>query len=254
MLKKQTIQALILGLVILGLTACGGARTSNTPTPDAQAIYTQAAQAAQAEATQIAALTPSATPQPSPTATSPVTPTPAVTMTVATTATPAAPTATATSLAGASSEDQATLVSQSPANNATVGLGETFKVTWTLKNSGQSTWTTSYALKWYSGMQGQNLTLANTAFLTGAVAPDATTDVAITFTAPSTVGAAQTTWYLQNTLTGANIMKVTLSVQVANVPTATATAVTATTAPTTAATATTAPTATAITPTITPTK
>ena len=257
MLIKQTafwITTLILTSMLI--TACASSGTAATPTQDAQAVYTQAAQAVQSELTQSAALTPSATVQPTDTHTMPVIPTLAVTAMPPATQTPATPVATLTNTvpAGSASLDQATLVTQSVADKTTYGPGESFKVTWTLKNTGKSTWTTLYALKWYSGLQGDNLKVANTVNLANPVKPDESIDISVSFVSPKDISIARTVWYLQDTMTGANILKLTLEIEVANVPTATLTVTTAVTSTTAVTAATLTPTAASNTPTVTPTK
>jgi hypothetical protein len=173
-------------------------------------------------------------------------PTLAVTATPATSQTPAAPLATFTSTvpAGGTGDDQALLVTQSVAQNTTVNAGESFKVIWTVKNTGKTTWTAMYALKWYSGMQGDSLKVPNTVNLASNVNPGDSADITISFVAPAATGSAQTVWYLQNTASGANILKLTLGIQVVNGAAA------ATLTPTIGATLTGAPTLTAA-PTIT---
>ncbi len=258
MYRKPIIyQTVILMGAVLFFTACAGSGTAATPTQDAQAVYTQAAEAVRAELTQSAALTPSVTPQPSVTPTLPVTPTQANTSTApVSNITPTlAVSATNTALPGSASDDQATITAQSVSDGTKFAPGEVFKVTWTLQNSGKSTWNALYALKWYSGLSGNDLKVANTVNLPGDLKPGASIDISISFTAPKTIGAARTIWYLQNTATGLNILKLPLDIEVVSIATNTVTPTMATTSTATSTVASTpTETATAVTPSVTPTK
>ena len=78
--KKLGVFTLALGLALL--SACGSSGQTATPTQDANKILTEVAVTVQSRLTQMAALTPSVTPTPLPTATQP-TATPSVTPTAA---------------------------------------------------------------------------------------------------------------------------------------------------------------------------
>lgn len=258
--------SMIVLLTAILLPGCGANGPAATPTKDAAAVYTQAAEAVNSELTQSAALTPSATPQPAATATAAVLPT------LANSATPAAPESTATPAAtltntvpASTNDEQAELVSQSVPDKSTFAPGQSFKITWTLKNTGKTTWTTMYALRWFGGLAADGLTVANTVNLANEVIPGDSIDVTVSFTAPKNGASARTIWYLQNMMTGANILKLSLDIVIAGAPvtatttataafTSTAATVAATPTPTAAATTAAAATATAATPSVTPTK
>ena len=60
---------------------------------------------------------------------------------------PIAPTATPVVLAG----DKASYDSQTPLDGTHVGRGQIFDITWYLLNTGTTTWTTDYSLRFFSG-------------------------------------------------------------------------------------------------------
>ncbi|GAP22585.1 NBR1-Ig-like domain-containing protein [Leptolinea tardivitalis] len=85
-------------------------------------------------------------------------------------------------------------------DNTYIAPGTTFTKTWTLKNSGSCTWTTAYALVFASGEQMGGQTLTN---LPGNVLPGQTINLSVSLTAPSSAGAHQGYWRLQNAGGGA---------------------------------------------------
>jgi hypothetical protein len=73
--------------------------------------------------------------------------------------------------------------------------GATFKKTWRLKNIGNCTWTTSYALVFDSGTQMSAPSAVN---FPSSVAPGATVDLSLDMTAPSSAGHYRGYWKLRN--------------------------------------------------------
>jgi hypothetical protein len=73
--------------------------------------------------------------------------------------------------------------------------GATFKKTWRLKNIGNCTWTTSYALVFDSGTQMGAPSAVN---FPSSVAPGATVDLSLDMTAPSSAGHYRGYWKLRN--------------------------------------------------------
>lgn len=77
--------------------------------------------------------------------------------------------------------------------------GDSFSKTWRLVNTGSCTWTSSYAIVWFSG---ETLGAATTHNLTSSIAPQQGVDITVDMTAPAQPGVYQSNWKLQNT-TGA---------------------------------------------------
>lgn len=180
---KKTAGLIILTAAALLLAACGPAAT---PTLDPAEIRTQVAGTVQAGLTQTAAAKPTSTPTNTPEPTS--TPTVA-TATLSVTSTIAA-TATATNLAA---PDMAEVIGVSPI--ATFAPGQEFSVTWTVKNTGNNTWTANYLARCYTTAYcfgGQTVNFGKD------VKPGETVDLTINFKAPSTTGDHNTLWALTN--------------------------------------------------------
>jgi hypothetical protein len=187
--SRQFVILILAAAILAGVSGCSTATPTPTPTMDVNPIYTQAAGTFTANLTQSAALTPSATPSPVPSDTPAPSPTPAATDTPAASATPA-PSATPTEL-----PDMVQVVSQNPADDSFIAPGSNFSITWTLKNTGTTTWTSTYRLRFYSGEQmGGRSSYA----LGKVVPPNGTVDITLNLTAPSTPGRIQTQWALTN--------------------------------------------------------
>lgn len=73
--------------------------------------------------------------------------------------------------------------------------GESFIKTWRLVNSGNCSWTTDYAIRWFSGEQ---LASARTFSLEKVVPPGTTVDISVEMIAPTSPGKYQSNWKLQN--------------------------------------------------------
>ena len=198
MIKKGII---FFVLVTLLLGACTPTE-AGTPTADVDQIYTAAAETVIAELTQTAAAN-------TPTAPSTATYIPAektatpVPTSVITTETPT-PTTTATTVPVASPTDEfcdnAAWVSDISVQDGTeMSPGQAFEKTWRIKNTGTCTWTENYRLAFGYGeeMNGQSRALGN------AVAPNASIDVTVVFSAPLTAGNYQSYWRMINAA-GAN--------------------------------------------------
>ncbi len=161
------------------------------PTEDPAVRITQIAATVQYQLTQSALLTPSPTATYTPTATAtPQPPTPTLNVTV----TP--PTLTATRPVS-NSGDNATYVADVTIPDGTVmTAGTKFTKTWTVKNSGTTTWTKEYQLIYLDGIMGTNNLQA--VKLTQDVAPGATIDISVDFTAPQTNGPYVSYWKMYN--------------------------------------------------------
>lgn len=195
-------------LSILLLAACSPAAPTAAPTPDLNLLRTEVAATVLAQVPLICALTPTATLPPTATSTPTATPgTPTVTLTP-TLGTP-----------GADAFDRARWVSQTVQDGTRFTPGQTFSVTWRMQNSGTTTWTTSYWVRWYSGNAfGAPTEIA----VERDVPPGDFYDITVNLKAPTVVGDYSTTWTLSNPLRSNFKDAFFLSFVVAN-PTATVT-------------------------------
>lgn len=234
-MKKKNSVAGILLLVVSSLliAACGSQPQAvpTTTTVDANMIYTQAAETVQAgiNQTQAAQPTTAATATIAPTNTldpaaaaaftatanavlNPVKTTPAATNAAGTPAagkTPgvtAAPTtlATAVKLATATSAvvappaskgDKAELVDQSPKDGTSLPKAASFDMTFVLKNTGTTTWTTDYKLVFYAGERLGSPADFN---MPNEVKPGGIVRLVFTLTAPDNKADTVTQWAVRN--------------------------------------------------------
>lgn len=207
MLRNAKIAGLVVLAGLLALTACSAG--SGTPTPDANTVYTQVASTVQSELTQSAALTPSATATVEPTATE--TPAPTV---AATSSTPAGTATSAATGTRAPSPDRGEYIGQSITDNTKFDPGQTFTMTWTVKNAGTTTWTTAYCFRFFSGEQ---LGAPATIQMPKEVKPGDTVELSVPMTAPSKNGTLLSTWVLTNK-DGVNFGSVYLQILVGDAP------------------------------------
>jgi hypothetical protein len=73
--------------------------------------------------------------------------------------------------------------------------GQAFVKTWRLVNTGNCTWTTSYAVVWVSG---EEMGDSNVVSLASSVGPGQTADLSVPMTAPTEPGSYQSNWQLRN--------------------------------------------------------
>lgn len=176
-------------LSLLGLAACGSPVPTSTPTLDLNPIRTEVAATVLAQVTQALALTPSVTPLPSPTATTHPTSTP----TQAASPSPSATSTLSTGTPKAGTENQAQWVFQSIADDTVFAPGETFTMTWRLKNVGTSTWTAGYLLRYYSG---DTFGAPKEILLGQVVQPGGMVDITIRMKAPAKPGSYLSDWVM----------------------------------------------------------
>jgi hypothetical protein len=187
MLKTIKKHILVLSLIIsLGtfLSACKPAE----PKLDVNAQKTGFVLTAEVQASMTAAARPTATetPIPEPTATATVLPsnTPIL-----------LPTNTTVGTTPAVGVDRAQIIAQEPEDNAHVASGETFTVTWTLENTGTSTWTTQYYIEHASG---ESLGAEGKVYVWLPVSPETSLALTVNMVAPSTPGNKVSYWKMYN--------------------------------------------------------
>lgn len=187
-ISLRTLAAFV--VVAFTLSACA----ASTPTEDPAIKITQIAATIQAEFTQNAALTPSATPTMEATATAtmePPTATPAITEVFPT------PTSTTRVSEQGNVEDKAVYSADVTIPDGTVVKpGSTVVKIWSIKNIGTTTWKTSYRLSYLDGLKD-----AKEAFyvhLPNEVKPALAVQVTVTFTAPNEAGTYYSYWRLVN--------------------------------------------------------
>jgi hypothetical protein len=93
----------------------------------------------------------------------------------------------------AGTQDKAEWVSQSVADKTVFAPGETFTMTWRLKNTGTSTWTTNYVLRFFGG---DRFGLPEEAPLTREVSPGETVDIILQMKAPARPGEYTSVWVM----------------------------------------------------------
>ncbi len=217
--KIRFIASLLLAGITLSAAACSRAET--TPTPNAEAVYTQAAATVQAGLTQTAALLPTNTATSTPLPTNTVVPTQAVTPTSAVSPTNTlAPTSPRPSTA-----DKAAWISQNPADGTVVTPGQNFPMTWTVKNMGTTTWNTNYQLRYYLSEAVLRFGAADIKF-PKEVKPGESVDLIVNMKAPSSAGDYTTIWVLTNDQ-GINFYTITLTIKVSGAAATSTTAATA---------------------------
>ncbi len=187
-MNKRTISSVFFSAVIISALLLSGCAAS-TPTLSPDQIMTGVAQTVEVDFTRTAIARPTDTPTPLPTPTNtPMLPT----ATFPPTNTPAAG-ATATTAPGG--RDAGVWVSSNPADNSNITAGLPFDVVLTLMNTGTTTWTTAYAIKFVSG---DRLGASETMTMPYEVPPTKTVTFTMKFTAPATSGKVRSDWAMVN--------------------------------------------------------
>lgn len=185
--KKKLTGLLILCSCAVLLAAC-----SAKPTEDPNLKITQIAATVQSELTQNALLTPSATATPEPTATptmEPPTPTVEVVLTTA------APTQQPTTPNITTGDNSLFKGDVNYPDGTVVPPGTTFTKTWRFQNTGKTTWTKDYEIRYLQGvLQGTNGVVSFK--LTKDVAPGEIAEISAQFTAPAAAGRYTSMWKL----------------------------------------------------------
>ncbi|MEW6503113.1 MAG: NBR1-Ig-like domain-containing protein [Chloroflexota bacterium] len=221
-LKQALPFVLLLGLLLL--SACS--RSEAAPTTDPALIFTQAAETVAAGLTQTAASLPTATPTLTLPPTNTPEPTQAVSPTSAVSPTPTLPpTATRPSVA-----DRADFVTQSPLDGTVMYPEQPFTLTWTVKNSGTTTWTTAYQVRYFLSDPALRFGASDIRF-PKEVKPNENVDLVLSMKAPAKAGDYRTIWVLTNA-DGQNFFTLTLDIKVSgSAPSPTQTAAPATDTP-----------------------
>lgn len=228
--KKTYLAGIVVLLAAaLALAACSSPSAPAAPTADANAVYTQAAATVAANLTQDASKNPTDTPTFAPPTDTPttvnalpaVTDTPSGSPNTTVTTTPLAtgtqatatksssllvPTATKASGPAPVTGDKAEWVSQGPTDGSSIPVSATFNVVYVLKNTGTTTWTTQYTLRFYAGDQMSSPKDTN---ITKVVKPGETVQIPFVMIAPSSAGKTHTIWAFSNA-DGVNFYYVTM--------------------------------------------
>lgn len=186
---RKTIGGIAVALMAFWLAACSALNPTPAPTQDPNPIRTEAAATVLAQVSQTLAAMPTDTPLPSPTATFTLMPTATETATVS-------PVVTTTLPGGTPAVvyvNLAQYVSQSIPDDTVFAPGETFTITWRLKNVGTSTWTTGYMLRYYSG---EVFGAPKEVFLSREVLPGEEIEITIVMKAPIVPGGYVTSWVM----------------------------------------------------------
>ncbi len=186
--RKYTVLLFIMVISSILMSACG----TGESTIDINAQKTSFAQTADAQASQTTQAQPTATATIEPTITSTPTETlePDVTLSPTTSAETSESTATSALVSGT---DAGQWRAQDPADNTEFSPGEEFTVTWTIENTGTSTWTTDYYIEFATGEQ---MGADDQIYLPYSVPPNTNVQISVDFTAPSAVGEYQSNWNL----------------------------------------------------------
>jgi len=214
---KRTLPIIGVLFSLLWSSGCSAMAPTSTPTLDLNPLRTQVAGTVFAQVTRDLALTPSATPLPSPTNTSLPTATPSLTASPE----PSAEVTLSSGTPQAASANKDQWVSQTIADDTVFAPGQAFTMTWRVRNVGTSTWTAGYLLRFFSGSAfGAPKEVA----LGQVVQPGGEIDITIAMKAPATPGSYLTDWVLADQNRTNFKEPVYLKIKVAVPGTATATA------------------------------
>ncbi len=222
--KTKAGTALLFLVLVSLLAACSpGQAAQTTPTMDPNMIYTAAAQTVQAQFTQNALLTPSATAtqESTPTLAVPTIDTSLPTLPAPGSVTQAAPGAVLPAVtltpmtvvqptSAVPSRITAQWVKNDPADNTIVLAGTKFDIAWTIKNIGTTTWNTNYSYGYLSGAKYFERLTYN---FRKEVKPGEEVTILVDAIAPSTSGSYYTWWKIKDDQ-GNNIGDVDLTITV----------------------------------------
>jgi hypothetical protein len=190
--KNIIIPLIVVFMITVTLSACAPA----TPTEDPMLKITQVAGTIQADLTQAAALTPSAT------ATLAATATPTL---MPPTETPSGPTNTPTKTAfptakpGSAADNSVFVSDVNVPDGSDFARNEVFVKTWRFRNTGTTTWSKGYKLAYIDGDSSLiGSTGAYYVYLPSTVEPGNSVDISISLKAPGQLGTYTSWWKLYN--------------------------------------------------------
>jgi hypothetical protein len=200
---QKVLTVVMLGLLATGLVAC-----KSKDKKDPNMVLTEAVQTVSVQLTADAAKLPPATQTPLPTIAIPT-----ATVAVATLPPVVVPTTAPTAVSAGGNSAQ--YVSQTPADDTVFLPGQTFTMTWKLKNIGTTTWTSDYLLRFFASDQaGVKLhTGDDNQRLNKTVKPGETVDISIAMKAPSSKVTVKNAWVLTN-VEGVNFMAFDIRIKV----------------------------------------
>lgn len=185
--KMQTIWIAVCVSALI-LSACNApGRETPTPTQDANAVFTAAAQTANVRMTENAR-PPSPTPVPPTDTPAPPTNTLAPTQ-------PLTPTVTLAPTTSAGTDNAVYVADVTVPDGTTFQPGDTFKKTWQIKNGGTSTWTTAYRFVYVAGDQ---MSGPASVPVPNEVAPGQTVNISVDLKAPADAGEYTGYWRMMN--------------------------------------------------------
>jgi len=176
---------ILLGVFSLALLAACGPSAAVSPTEAPEAVYTRVAATVQMNMTQTALAMPTSTPtsEPTalPTATATIVPLPTIPQQTMPTLTSQAPVVVQPTIAQNLPGDHAQWMGQNPIDGYITPPIVQFQISWRLKNTGTTTWTTDYYLGFLGGAQIWGVTKVNLEY---EVPPGKYLDIYITGFAP----------------------------------------------------------------------
>jgi len=189
--KKNIIKICLLVSISALIAGCGSSPAA-TPTIDPQIIMTDVAGTVQAEFTQAALLTPSATIAPPPTATPlpiPTQPIPAIPTS------PSGASGPAPILPGESPDNAIFVEDVTVPDGAVFWQNEKFTKTWKIENTGTTEWNTSYKLVYVDGpIMGDDLVIS----IINPIEPGNQVTLSVRMKAPAALGTYINYWRMMN--------------------------------------------------------
>lgn len=250
-IKSKISTGIVLLLVLIAATACGAETPAAEPTQDINLLRTEVAATVLAQVT-VPTCPATSLPSPTPTITvintAVLQPTAAASGTLAASSgTPAAAgtaaTAAATGTPTSLGTNLAEWASQSVTDGTVFTPGESFSVTWELKNTGTTTWTPGYMLRYFAG---EPFGAPKEVLINQTVLPGQTATITVPMIAPGLPGDYRSDWVMATDIRANFKQSVFIKITVQRPPTKTpkpspTTAPTNTRQPTAAGSATPAP-------------
>jgi predicted small lipoprotein YifL len=183
-------------VILIALLAACGSKAPATPTTDPNQILTEVNQAVETQLAQTQAALPTSTPTPEPTATATISPTPETT----TSATISLPGVSSTSSAINLPSTNSTATSADNAqfdadvtipDNTVIDPNHQFTKTWSVKNTGTTTWNSNYKLIYIDGIALNDvptMLITPQVAISTAVAPGSTVDISVSLVTPGSNG------------------------------------------------------------------